>query len=206
MLSLFELAEQVKGFLAPQEGRRLYDIAREAAALGPCLEIGGYCGKSTLYLGQACRERGTVLFSIDHHRGSEEQQPGEAYFDPALFDAETWDVNTFSLFRRTLDQARLEDVVVPLVCPSHVAAKAWATPLGLVFVDGGHAYDTVLADYQCWAPHILPDGYLLIHDIFEDPSQGGQAPFWVYQKALASAQFEALPMTQSLGVLRRTAG
>lgn len=203
MESISRLAEQVKGFLDPGEGRRLYDIACAAARLGPCLEIGSYCGKSTLYLGQACRENGSVLFSIDHHFGSEEQQPGEGYFDPALFNPDLWTVETFGRFRQTLKLAELEDVVVPLVCASATAARAWATPLSLVFIDGGHAFETVLADYQNWARHIIPGGYLLIHDIFQDPAQGGQAPYFVYQKALASGDFEALPMTKSLGVLVR---
>jgi predicted O-methyltransferase YrrM len=207
MESIFKLAEQIKGFLDPDEGRRLYDIACEAVRMGPCLEVGSYCGKSTVYLGQACRRHGAVLFSIDHHRGSEEQQPGERYFDPSLFNTESWAVETFGWFRRTLGLAELEDVVVPLVCASATAAKAWAISLSLVFIDGGHAYETVLADYLNWSRHILPGGYLLIHDIFEDPSQGGQAPYLVYQHALASGNFEALPMTRTLGVLvRKDAG
>ena len=199
----FSIADHVKGFLEPEEGLRLYEMAGRASDLGPCLEIGSYCGKSAIYLGSACREKGTVLFSIDHHRGSEEQQPGEAYFDPELFDARQYVIDTFPHFRRTLELAGLMETVVPLVCRSDVAARNWATPLGLVFIDGGHAYDTVLTDYQCWAPFIRPGGFLLIHDIFEDPAQGGQAPFHVYRAAMDSGDFRALPMTRTLGVLQR---
>jgi predicted O-methyltransferase YrrM len=204
MSEIFELAGKLKGFLEPEEGHRLYEMAAEAVSLGPCLEIGSYCGKSALYLGKACQENGTVLFSVDHHRGSEEQQPGEAYFDPSVFNPATWEVDTFGAFRQAIRQAELENVVVPLVCSSATAAKAWSIPLGLVFVDGGHAYDTVLNDYQSWSRHILPGGYLLIHDIFEDPAKGGQAPYRVYQAALASGQYNALPSTGTLGVLLRT--
>lgn len=199
----FSLADRVKGFLDPEEGMRLYETACLAASLGPILEIGSYCGKSALYLGRACRENGAVLFSVDHHRGSEEQQPGEEYFDPALFDARTFAVDTFGHFRRTLHMSGLQDTVVPIVAPSAVAARAWATPLGLAFIDGGHAYETVRTDYECWAGHIVPGGYLLIHDIFTDPAQGGQAPHRIYQTALASGLFEELPMTKTLGVLRK---
>ncbi|MDA8140043.1 MAG: class I SAM-dependent methyltransferase [Desulfobacteraceae bacterium] len=199
----YSLANLIKGFLDPEEGQRLYEMACLAAPLGPCLEIGSYCGKSALYLGTACREKGAILFSIDHHRGSEEQQPGEEYFDPSLFDPRSFSVDTFIHFRRTLKMANLESAVVPIVAPSAVTAKAWATPLGLLFIDGGHAYETVKTDYECWAKHILPGGYLLIHDLFPDPSQGGQAPYQIYQMALASRQFEALPMTRTLGVLQK---
>lgn len=199
----FSIAEQIKGFLDPEEGRRLYDTACLAAPKGPCLEIGSYCGKSALYLGSACKEKGAVLFSIDHHRGSEEQQPGEAYFDPALFDVRSYTVDTFSLFRRTLKMADLEEAVIPIVAPSAAAARSWATPLSLVFIDGGHAYETVHTDYACWAKHLMPGGYLLIHDIFKDPDQGGQAPYRIYQMASTSGWFKELPMTKTLGVLQK---
>ncbi len=140
---------------------------------------------------------------MDHHRGSEEQQPGEEYFDPELFDGHAYQMDTFPLFRKTIDLFRLEDTVVPVVCRSEIAARAWATPLSLVFIDGGHAFETALTDYQSWAAHIVPQGYLLIHDIFQDPKDGGQAPYRVYQIAKASGLFQELPMTKTLGVLQR---
>ena len=157
----------------------LYRVALEAAHLGPCLEIGSYCGKSTVCIGTACRESGQVLFAIDHHRGSEEQQPGEEYFDPALFDPLSGRIDTFRLFCDTLSRAGLQDTVAPIVCRSELAARAWATPLSFVFIDGGHAYDTVLTDYRSWSPHVLPSGFLVFHDVFPDPSKGGQAPYQV---------------------------
>jgi len=197
------LLKNVKGFLDEDEGRRLYEIALEAGRLGPCLEIGSYCGKSTIYLGTACREAGSILFSIDHHRGSEEQQPGQEYFDPELFDAQTACVDTFKNFRKTIATAGLEDTVVPMVCKSEVAAHLWATPLSLVFIDGGHTYEAAFTDYNAWVCHIIPEGYLLIHDIFKDPAKGGQAPYHIYNLAIASGLFQELPMIKTLGVLRR---
>ena len=194
---------KVKGFLDHEEGMRLYEIALDAVGKGPCLEIGSYCGKSTVYLGSGCRQTGSTLFSIDHHQGSEEQQPGEEYFDPALFNPRTFRMDTFPHFRETLRLADLEDTVVSLVCRSDVAARSWATPLGLVFIDGGHSYEAARTDYDVWSPHIVPGGFLLIHDIFEDPEKGGQAPYEVYQHAVSSGQFDVLPMVKTLGVLRR---
>lgn len=193
----------VKGFLDPEEGLRLYEIALIAGKLGPCLEIGSYCGKSAIYIGAACKENNAVLFSIDHHRGSEEQQPGEGYFDPQLFDHRTFKVNTFEIFRKTLEMAGLEQTVVPMVCASEVAARMWKTPLALVFIDGGHSYEAARTDYDCWAKHVMPGGYLLIHDIFHDPEKGGQAPRLVYELAISSGMFEELHTTETLGVMRR---
>jgi hypothetical protein len=204
MLTQIErLAERTKGFLEAEEGRRLYRLAREASRLGPCLEIGSYCGKSTLYMASGCKENDGILFSIDHHRGSEEQQPGEPYFDPDLFNPQTKEVDTFGHFRKTLRMGHLEEYVVPVVCTSFLAARAWSTPLGMVFIDGGHSLDMVRQDFQIWSQHVLPRGYLVFHDIYPDPADGGQAPYLVYQEALASGFFKIHPMTLSLGVLER---
>jgi len=197
------LPPRVKGFLDEQEGLRLYEAAREASRNRPCLEVGSYCGKATIYLGMGCRENGGILFSIDHHRGSEEQQPGQEYFDPDLFDAAVDRVDTFRHFCRTLAEAGLEDTVVPIVCRSETAARSWATPLGLVFIDGGHTFEAAYTDYHCWAPHLVPGGLLLIHDIFPDPALGGQAPYAVYRLALRSGLFEEVAMVKTLAVLRR---
>ncbi len=198
-----EILSQTKGFLDPVEGLRLYELAATASRKGPCLEIGSYCGKSALYLGGGCRENGAVLFSVDHHCGSEEQQPGEGYFDPELFSADFYRVDTLIHFRKTIEKAKLNDTVIPIVSPSEVAARMWATPLSLLFIDGGHAYDTVYKDYICWSGHVMAGGYLLIHDIFPDPADGGQAPYQIYRMALKSGDFKALGIEKTLGILQR---
>ncbi len=197
------MPESVKGFLSVEEGLRLHALALAASRRGPCLEIGSYCGKSTVYIGSACKANREALFAVDHHGGSEEQQPGECYFDPALYDVGMGRVDTFPAFRKTLARAGLEETVVPMVCRSAVAARSWATPLSLVFIDGGHAFETVYTDYCAWAGHVMPGGYLVMHDIFENPEDGGQAPYRVYRMAQDSGLFEALDMTESLGVLKR---
>jgi predicted O-methyltransferase YrrM len=194
-----------KGFMDEEEAQRLYELAREASRLGPCLEIGSYCGRSAAYLGLGCRESGGVLYSIDHHRGSEEQQPGQEYFDPDLVNPATGQIDTFPLFRKTIAAFGLDDTVIPIVAKSAIVAGAWSTPLGLVFIDGGHTFEAALADYSGWVSHIMPGGFLVIHDIFPDPAKGGQAPYDIYRMALASGLFTELPMTKTLGVLKRAA-
>ena len=194
---------EVKGFLDEEEGRCLYEIARKASRLGPCLEIGSYCGKSTVYIGAACKMNDGILYSIDHHRGSEEQQPGQAYFDPELFEPLSGRVDTFQEFRKTLEKAGLEDTVVAMVCRSDVAARLWETPLAMVFIDGGHTAEAATNDYRCWARHIVPGGYLLIHDIFKDPAEGGQAPYDIYNLAISCGAFRKIALIKTLGVLQR---
>jgi predicted O-methyltransferase YrrM len=195
--------ESVKGFLDPKEGEALYGAALEAGALGPCLEIGSYCGKSTIYFGAACQKVGSVLFALDHHRGSEENQVGWEHHDSELYDSETGLLNTLPLFRQTLRRAGLEDTVVPLVAPSTVAARGWATPLAMVFIDGGHAMEHALNDYRLWAPFVKPGGILAIHDVFPNPEDGGRPPYEIYKLALASNFFEEIAAVKSLRLLRR---
>ena len=194
---------QVKGFLASDEGEALYNAAIDVAALGPCLEIGSYCGKSTVYLGEACRQTGNIVYAVDHHRGSEEHQLGEEYHDGELFDASLQLMDTFREFRAVIRSAGLEECVVPLVSTSAVASRRWNTGLGMVFIDGGHSMEAAMTDYQCWAAHVVPGGILAIHDIFPDPADGGQAPYTIYKLAAQSGLFDELPMVNTLGLLRR---
>lgn len=194
---------RVKGFLAEDEGKALYDNAMQVSTLGPCLEIGSYCGKSTVYLGSACRETGATLYALDHHRGSEEHQLGEEYHDAELYDANIELMDSFKMFRQTLRLAELEDVVVPVVSSSKTASRHWSTPLSMVFIDGGHSEEAAQTDYHCWSGFIKSGGILAIHDVFPDPADGGRAPFNIYQLAIASGLFEVLPMVNTLGLLRR---
>ena len=195
--------DQIKGFLAEDEARALYRYALQASTRGPVLEIGSYCGKSTIYLGLACQLNGSTVFALDHHRGSEEHQLGEMFHDPELYDDTAAVMDSFREFRRNIRAAGLEDVVVPIVAGSELAARHWNTPLGMVFIDGGHSLEAALADYRCWAAHVARGGILAIHDLFDDAQLGGQAPYAIYRMALASGLFASLGQVNSLGLLRR---
>ncbi|MBV9022951.1 MAG: class I SAM-dependent methyltransferase [Streptomycetaceae bacterium] len=201
--------ESAKGFMPLDEGLALYAAAGEAAGLGlPLLEVGTYCGRSTILLAEAAREAGIVAVTVDHHRGSEEQQPGWEYHDPSLVDPdpEVARMDTLPCFRRTLYKAGLEEHVIALVGRSPQIAALWGTPLGLVFIDGGHTDEHACADYQSWTPHLAPGGLLVIHDVFPDPADGGQAPYRIYRRALESGSFTELSATRSLRVLCRLDG
>jgi MMP 1-O-methyltransferase len=206
VLAAFEAA---KGFMPRDEGLALYraavDAARRLPGL-PLLEVGTYCGRSTILLAEAARAAGTVAVTVDHHRGSEEQQPGWEYHDPGLVDPDprVGRMDTLPEFRRTLYAAGLEEHVLAIVGRSPRAAALWARPLALVFVDGGHTEEHATNDYEGWAPHIAPDGLLVIHDVFADPADGGQAPYRICRRALESGAFTRTSETGSLHVLRRT--
>ncbi|MET7512690.1 class I SAM-dependent methyltransferase [Streptomyces sp. NPDC005480] len=204
ILAAFEAA---KGFMPLGEGLALYAAAAEAAALGlPLLEVGTYCGRSTILLADAAREAGVRALTVDHHRGSEEQQPGWDYHDPETVDPVVGRMDTLPTFRRTLHAAGLEDHVIALVGRSPQVAAVWGGKLGLVFIDGGHTDEHATADYEGWAPHVAEGGLLLIHDVFpvKIDEWTGQAPYRVYLRALESGAFTEVSATESLRVLRRT--
>jgi MMP 1-O-methyltransferase len=197
-------AEAAPGFMPAAEGLALSDAAARYAPRGPVLEIGSYCGKSTIYLAAAARAAGQLVVTVDHHRGSEEHQPGWEYHDPALVDPATGRLDTLPSLRATLAGAGLEEHVVVVVGRSADVARVWATPLGLVFIDGGHTEAAAVTDYKSWAPWVAIGGALAIHDVFPDPADGGRPPYLIYQRALASGAFTEVRAVGSLRLLERT--
>ena len=199
-------AESAVGFMPPDEGLALHEaaVAATAAVPGrPLVEIGSYCGKSSIYLGAAARAAGTVVFAVDHHRGSEENQEGWEHHDASLVDAAIGKMDTLPRFRRTIHDAGLEGTVVAVVGDSPTVARHWGVPCALVFIDGGHGPDPAHADYDAWSPHVAPGGLLAIHDVFPDLADGGRPPYEIYLRALESGTFEEVSATGSLRVLRR---
>ena len=203
---LLAVAEAVKGFMPSNEGHALFEhgLAQGSrVARGTWLEVGAWCGKSAVYLGAAAEVSAAVLYSLDHHHGSEENQFGWEHFDPTLVDPVDGRLNTLATWQRTIADARLEETVVGLVGPSVVVARHFAQPLDLVFIDGGHARDVAWADYEAWTPKIVAGGLLMIHDVFEDPADGGRAPYEIYLAARDRGGFSDVAREGSLRVLRR---
>jgi MMP 1-O-methyltransferase len=199
--ALRRVADAAKGFLPDDEADALYDAAWAMAPHGPILEVGTYCGKSTTFLGAAAQARGGVVFTVDHHHGSEENQPGWEWHDRELVDPGTGVIDTLPFFRRTMHDAGLEDAVVAVVGRSTTVSARWSTPLAMLFIDGGHGVEHCIADYAGWAHHVMPGGVLAIHDVFTDPAEGGQAPYeHIYVPAIRDG-FEEIRRVGSLRVL-----
>ncbi len=198
-------AEAARGFMPADEGLALAAAASTSdPAIGPMLEVGGYCGKSACYLGPVAGRLKTVLYSVDHHRGSEENQPGWEWHEPDLVDPRVGKMDTLPFFRRTVHDAGLEAVVIPVVGESAVVARHWDTPLSFLFIDGGHGKEPAANDYRLWTPHVAVGGLLVLHDVFPDPADGGRPPYEdIYLPALESGLFHELSATGSLRVLQR---
>jgi MMP 1-O-methyltransferase len=167
------------------------------------LEIGAWCGKSTVYLGAAAELAGGILYSVDHHRGSEENQPGWQHHDPDLVDPSDGRLDTLPQWRRTVAQGVLEEWVVGVVGDSPTVAATWQTPLAFCFIDGGHGEAPAWSDYRGWTPHVALGGWLAIHDVFPNPADGGRPPYELWCDALQSGQWAADGECGSLRVLRR---
>jgi predicted O-methyltransferase YrrM len=195
-----------KGFMPADEGELLHRWARHSLDRGPVLEIGTYCGKSALYLGAAAREAGGTAFTVDHHHGSEENQPGWEYHDVTLVDESSGVLDTLGEFRRTVVAAGLEEHVVAIVGRSTTVSALWRTPLSLVFIDGGHTDEHANNDYEGWARWVMSGGALVIHDVFTDPAVGGQAPYRVFRRAVGNGDFRELLQRGSMRVLERVRG
>src|SRR6478609_3050609 len=202
---LLEAARRATGFMPDDEGAFLHARAVEAGARGPLLEVGTYCGKSAIYLGAAARQTGSTAFTVDHHRGSEENQVGWEHHDASLVDPRTGRMDTLPVFRRTIEEAGLEDEVVAVLGSTATVARFWRTPLALLFIDGGHGEEPAHDDYEGWAPWVDAGGLLLIHDVFPDPADGGRPPYEIYLRALSDG-FEEVGVCGSMRALRRVRG
>ncbi len=202
--SLLDAARAAKGFMPDDEGLALFRWASESvqAVEGAILEIGTYCGKSAIYLGAAARPAGVECFTVDHHRGSEEMQAGWEHHDASTVDPETGRIDSLPIFRRTIEAAGLSDVVIGIVGDSPTVARSWSSPIAFLFIDGGHSEDIAMADFDAWSPLVVPGGALAVHDVFEDPADGGQGPFRMWAQAV-SLGWEPVATVGSLRLLRR---
>lgn len=204
--SLLAKAALVPGFMPTDEGLALHDAAVEHLCDGTAIEVGSYCGKSTVFLAAAAQQSGGRVVTIDHHRGSEEHQPGWEYHDSGLVDPHVGKLDTLRTFRHTIADAELEEHTIAVVGTSTEVARIWHREVNLVFIDGGHSEQAAAADYAGWAPWVSLGGALLIHDVFPDPADGGRPPYHIYCRAIESGQFAEASRTGSLRVLRRVAG
>jgi predicted O-methyltransferase YrrM len=203
---LFDQARATTGFMPDDEGEALYSAAVRAGATfedATFVEVGAWCGKSSVYLGAAAEKTGAVLFSLDHHHGSEENQAGWEHHDTTLVNPDTGRIDTLPHWRRTIVSADLELSVIGLVGDSPTVSSRWSTPLAFCFIDGGHGQEPAWADYRGWSPHVVMGGWMAIHDVFPDPADGGRPPYDLWRGALDSGEFVEDGEWGSLRVLKR---
>jgi len=194
--SVLDRMEQVEGWFRRDEGKLLFDAAYSAAAgreAPAIVEIGSYCGRSTIVLASAARLANPEarVYSIDPHEG--EVGAGDAV------DGVRREPSTFDRFRANITAAGLSDVVVPVRRRSYEVT--WDTHIALLLVDGLHDYASVARDFQHFEPHLLPDAHVVFHDC--DESYPGVRAF--VAGLAADPAYEAAGTASSLRVFRRRA-
>ena len=194
---------EIKGFLSPKESKKLQELFQKVHKLGPILEIGTYCGKSAINFAEVAMKFNGLVFSVDHHTGSEEHQLGEEYHDDELFDKRLNKFNTLPEFLKNVILHKKSEYIIPILDESKKAAKRFFEEISLLFIDGGHAKKTAFDDYYAWKDKICSGGLLVIHDVFPDPKDGGRPPFEIYSLASESGEFEDLGIYETLGILKR---
>ena len=194
---------EIKGFLSPKESKKLQELFQKVHKLGPILEIGTYCGKSAINFAEVAKKFNGLVFSVDHHTGSEEHQLGEEYHDDELFDKRLNKFNTLPEFLKNVILHKKSEYIIPILDESKKAAKRFFEEISLLFIDGGHAKKTAFDDYYAWKDKICSGGLLVIHDVFPDPKDGGRPPFEIYSIASESGEFEDLGIYETLGILKR---
>ena len=193
----------VKGFLSDKEAKKLQELFLNVHHLGSVLEIGTYCGKSTLNFGLIAKKIGGLIYTVDHHIGSEEHQLGEEYHDEDLYDKRLKKFNTLPEFLKNLRSSNLDNFIIPIISKSSDASETFSELISLLFIDGGHSLEAALSDYNSWKDKICSGGLLVIHDVFPNPQDGGRPPFEIYSKAQKSKQFEDLGIYETLGILKK---
>ena len=193
----------VKGFLSDKEAKKLQELFLNVHHLGAVLEIGTYCGKSTLNFAHVAKKINGLVYTVDHHTGSEEHQLGEEYHDEDLYDERIEKFNTLPEFLKNLRSSNLDNFIIPIISKSSDASETFSELISLLFIDGGHSLEAALSDYNSWKDKICSGGLLVIHDVFPNPKDGGRPPFEIYSKAQKSKQFEDLGIYETLGILKK---
>jgi hypothetical protein len=144
-----KFVNKIPGWLETNEGRFLEKISRITKSLkGDIVEIGSFCGKSTIYLAQS----GSNVYAIDPHKGNIGEEKNYA--------------STYKEFIRNLKSANVIDTVTPLVTTSLHASKNWRKPIRILFIDGLHDEKNATQDFNVWTPYLINDGIVAIHDSF----------------------------------------
>lgn len=181
----------IPGWSLPGEFETLTKYA--STCVGPWVEIGSYCGRSTVALGKEAQRHGHVVFAVDPHRGNPEMDAGEACHHPDVWAREH---GSLSVLIDHIRKHGLEGTVVPVVGAGQAFAETGIRP-GFVFIDADHSYAGCKQDFNTWAELLDPSGVLAMHDTTD------VGPGRVRDEALA-AGWHLVEQVESLAILTRT--
>ncbi len=153
---LEEALDHIEGWLSPAEGRQLADLAAQVEPNQTIVELGSWKGKSACWLAAGSRDgKGAKVYAVDHWLGSPETShhfpSGSGY-------------TTFAEFDTNVRRFGLEDLIIPVTGLTTAVASTWHHKIGLLFIDAGHDYENVRADFLAWTPYLEPGCHLAFHD------------------------------------------
>ena len=170
------------------------------------VEIGSYLGRSTIFFALALDALGLArpgaITAIDPHTGDRSQ----------LEALGTDSIPTFDLFRHHCRAAGVDDIVRPVRDTSVAAASSWSEPIDLLYIDGWHSYDAVIADAHAWLPHVGRDSVVVFDDYaahdevrraVDHLAQSGVIHYWgnVFGQAYAGAAPPPASVAKILGIV-----
>ncbi len=141
--------DSVEGWLYPEEGRWLFGAARSLPNRSNIVEIGSFKGRSTCCLAFACRGTKKRIFAVDTFDGGPDLQRHDSFREFCL----------------NIERCELSEYVEPIRGISWEIAKTWNKPIHLLFIDGSHIYEDVMADFASFFPHVVPGGLVAFHDV-----------------------------------------
>jgi hypothetical protein len=192
--AILDRMKPVEGWLRVEEAELLIGCSRRAVrelGVPTVVEIGSFCGKSTIVLASAARtaHASARVYAIDPHQGvvgAEDGLEGVRVGPP-----------TFERFQRNVTDAGLAEMIEPIRLPSYEVP--WSSPIAFLFIDGLHGYSSVARDFFHFERH-LPDGaYVAFHDC--DDTYPAVRMF--VEGLAGSGCYEAVSRAGSLVVLRK---
>jgi predicted O-methyltransferase YrrM len=159
---VYPLIDPIEGLLkSPRQEKWLFKSARALPKDSIIVEIGSFKGRSTASLAFGCRKNGSHVYAIDTFNGNKVD-----FFERAFLP----------VFQSNMDRCGLTDYVTPLVGFSEEVVKTWNKPIHMLFIDGSHKYEDVLADFESFYPFVVPGGKIAFHDVH--PSWPGVVRVW----------------------------
>jgi predicted O-methyltransferase YrrM len=180
-----------KGLTNVDELRHLYRLATKTRD-GCIVEIGSYCGRSTIALGLgSMASRGLPVFAIDPHEQFDSQFG-------LRFDEESRDE-----FLKNMEDAGTDHIVTLINQRSENCCKTWTRDIGLLFIDGDHHYEAVKRDFLGWERFVKTGGKIILHDTADESLGPGR----VVAEALKTGRFKCLLQTKGVFIgTHRTCG
>src|SRR5882762_1947561 len=153
--------EAIPGYLVPGQEEFLFEKVRSLPIDATIVEIGSYCGRSTVAMGYACSGTARRIYCIDPWEQDEWKDRPTKTLD-----------GSFTRWSESVRSNGLQEHVSALRGRSDDVLQHWkqlaeGRLVDFVFIDGSHEYLDVLRDFELSFPLVRPGGWVAFHDVVE---------------------------------------